>query len=58
MFFGNVLGVKGDNEQSTIKCSNCKASLTVKRDTLRVSTLLSDKKRAAAPSTDDDDSSA
>ena len=48
--------MKGDNEQSTIKCSNCKSSLTIKRDTLRVSTLLADKKKAAAPSADDDDS--
>lgn len=39
IFFGDVLGVQGDKEESSISCSNCKASLTVKRSTLRVSTL-------------------
>jgi len=39
VFFGDVLGVEGDMEESTIKCRNCKCSLTIKRNTLRVSTL-------------------
>lgn len=39
IFFGDVLGVKGDEEQSTGKCVNCKSALTIKRGTLRVSTL-------------------
>jgi hypothetical protein len=40
VLFGDVLGVEGDKKQSTIKCSNCKSALTIKRSTLRVSTLL------------------
>jgi len=40
VFFGDVLGVEGDKDESTIKCSNCKTSLTIKRSTLRVSTLM------------------
>lgn len=43
IFFGDVLGVEGDAQESTLKCTNCKTSLTVKRSTLRVSTLVSDK---------------
>lgn len=39
LFFGDVLGVSGDSEQSTGKCVNCKTALTIKRGTLRVSTL-------------------
>mmetsp|Transcript_10720 Transcript_10720/g.18041 ORF Transcript_10720/g.18041 Transcript_10720/m.18041 type:complete len:178 (-) Transcript_10720:475-1008(-) len=39
IFFGDVLGVEGNNDESTLKCTNCKTRLTVKRDTLRVSTL-------------------
>lgn len=40
VFFGDVLGVTGDSEESKIKCNNCKTALTVKRNTLRVSTLM------------------
>jgi hypothetical protein len=43
VFFGDVLGVKGDAEESSIKCTNCKQGLTIKRSTLRVSTLLKSK---------------
>lgn len=39
VFFGDVLGVEGDKDESTVNCKNCKCSLTVKRSTLRVSTL-------------------
>lgn len=39
VFFGDVLGVEGDKEESTVNCKNCKSSLTIKRATLRVSTL-------------------
>lgn len=49
VFFGDVFMVKGDKDESKIKCTNCKSNLTVKRSTLRVSTLLSDKKEAGAP---------
>lgn len=40
IYFGDVLGVVGDRDESSVKCTNCKSSLTVKRSTLRVSTLL------------------
>ena len=40
VFFGDVLGVEGDSDESTIKCKNCKLPLTVKKNTLRVSTLM------------------
>jgi len=39
IFFGGVLGVEGDSDESQLKCVNCKTKLTVKRTTLRVSTL-------------------
>jgi len=39
IFFGDVLGVEGDDDESSLKCTNCKTPLTVKRSTLRVSTL-------------------
>jgi len=39
VFFGDVLGVEGDMEESSVTCKNCKCSLTIKRATLRVSTL-------------------
>lgn len=56
IFFGNVLGVEGDKEEATLKCSNCKTSMTIKRNTLRVSTLLNDKKKlvTAAAGADDE----
>lgn len=38
IFFGDVLGVEGSREQTETQCSNCKASLVVARDNLRVST--------------------
>lgn len=40
VFFGGALGINGDDEQSSVKCTNCKAAITLKRSTLRVSTLL------------------
>lgn len=43
VFFGDVLGVEGDKEEATVKCTNCKTGMTVKRSTLRVSTLFSKK---------------
>lgn len=39
VFFGGILGVDGDTEESSVKCTSCKSGLTVKRSTLRVSTL-------------------
>lgn len=39
VFFGDVLGVEGDKQESTVSCTNCKCSLTIKKSTLRVSTL-------------------
>jgi hypothetical protein len=39
VFFGGILGVEGNMEESSIKCTNCKTPLTIKRSTLRVSTL-------------------
>jgi len=44
VFFGGVLGIEGDVEESSVKCTNCKTNLTIKRSSLRVSTLLSTKK--------------
>lgn len=41
VFFGDVLGVVGDKDQATVKCTNCKTGMTIKRSTLRVSTLFS-----------------
>ena len=43
VFFGNVLGIEGDKEETTCKCSTCKTGLTVKRSTRRVTTLMSKK---------------
>lgn len=40
IFFGNVLGIEGDKEESSTKCINCKQALTIRKSTLRVSTLL------------------
>lgn len=51
VFFGDVLGVAGDSEESSTKCTACKAGMTVRRSTLRVSTLL---KAKAAPEAADD----
>lgn len=39
IFFGDVFGVEGPKESATSKCTACKSSLTIKRSTLRVSTL-------------------
>ena len=52
VFFGNVLGVQGDQEQAAIKCTNCKTGMTIKRSTLRVSTLFT-KKGEPAPEKED-----
>ena len=43
VFFGGILGVEGDTEESATKCTSCKSGLTIKRSTLRVSTLSSPK---------------
>ena len=43
VFFGGILGVDGDTEESAVKCTSCKSGLTIKRSTLRVSTLSSPK---------------
>lgn len=48
VFFGDVLLVEGDKDQSTIKCTNCKELMTIKRSTLRVSTLATPKGPAPA----------
>lgn len=40
IYFGDVLGVVGDKDEANVKCGNCKTSMTVKRSTLRVSTLM------------------
>lgn len=37
IFFGSVLGVDSFQDEGSIKCSNCKAELTIQRNTLRVS---------------------
>lgn len=52
VFFGDVLGVEGDKEQSAVKCTNCKTGMTVKRSTLRVSTLPSNNVKAAVAKSD------
>jgi len=31
VFFGDVLGVEGDKDESTVKCTNCKNMMTIKR---------------------------
>lgn len=49
VFFGDVFMVKGDKEESTIKCTNCKTPMTIKRATLRVSTLIPKGVSASAP---------
>uniref|UniRef100_A0A7S3JSA6 PGR5-like protein 1A, chloroplastic n=1 Tax=Aureoumbra lagunensis TaxID=44058 RepID=A0A7S3JSA6_9STRA len=38
IFFGDILGVEGPGEEVTVACTNCKAPLTIRRDTLRVYT--------------------
>lgn len=50
VFFGDVFGVEGDKDESGVKCTNCKVSMTVKRSTLRVSTLAKEKGPPAKPS--------
>lgn len=54
IFFGDVLGVAGDSEESSIKCTNCKTGMTVRRSTLRVSTLLG-KAKGPAPAASEED---
>lgn len=39
IFFGDVFGVEGPKEEAISKCTACKSKLTIKRSTLRVSTL-------------------
>ena len=41
--------VDGDTEESSVKCTSCKSGLTVKRSTLRVSTLSTPKGPPAKP---------
>jgi len=38
IFFGDILGVDGPGETAEVNCPNCNAVLSIKRDTLRVST--------------------
>jgi hypothetical protein len=38
--------MQGDEGESTLRCCNCKKQLTVKRDSLRVSTLSGETPRA------------
>lgn len=38
VYFGGVLGIDGFGEEATMKCSNCKTSLTIARSNLRVNT--------------------
>jgi hypothetical protein len=38
-FFGDVLLCEGDMNESTIKCTNCKELVTIRRSNLRVSSL-------------------
>jgi len=40
---------QGDKDESGVKCTNCKVSMTVKRSTLRVSTLAKEKGPPASP---------
>ena len=49
VFFGDVLGVEGDFGESTVKCNNCKTQLTIKQNTLRVSTLIPKEKARKPP---------
>ena len=49
VFFGGILGVAGDTEESSIKCTNCKSGLTVRKSTLRVSTLAAPKTAPPSP---------
>ena len=49
------LGVQGDKEESSCKCTNCKAGMTIRRSTLRVSTLLSKKSPAPAAAAEEED---
>jgi predicted Zn finger-like uncharacterized protein len=39
VYFGNILGVEGFDRQAEVKCTNCKETFTVQRNTLRASTL-------------------
>jgi len=54
IFFGDVLGVVGDKSESSLKCVNCKAGLTIKRNSLRVSTLAPKKGPPAAAAAEED----
>mmetsp|Transcript_45 Transcript_45/g.64 ORF Transcript_45/g.64 Transcript_45/m.64 type:complete len:305 (+) Transcript_45:180-1094(+) len=42
VYFGNVLGVEGFDQQADVKCRNCKTQFSVQRDSLRASTLPKD----------------
>ncbi|GMI43578.1 hypothetical protein TrCOL_g960 [Triparma columacea] len=39
VFFGDILGVEGFQEQAEVKCDNCKIKFNVQRQSLRASTL-------------------
>ncbi len=39
IYFGNILGVEGFNDEANVKCPKCKEVFTVQRRTLRASTL-------------------
>ena len=55
IFFGDVLGVAGDKEEASCKCTNCKVGMTIRKSTLRVSTLLSKGGKGAPPSKEEDE---
>jgi len=37
LFFGDILGIEGQQQEGDVQCVNCKAALKVNRETLRVS---------------------
>jgi len=39
VYFGDILGVEGHGDVAEVKCTNCKETFRVQRDTLRASTL-------------------
>lgn len=39
IYFGNILGVEGFDQQADVKCPNCKTEFSVQRSTLRASTV-------------------
>ncbi|CAN0224662.1 unnamed protein product [Phaeothamnion confervicola] len=39
VFFGTIVGVEGFTEEATVKCSNCKEEIVIRRRDLRARTL-------------------